>query len=93
MPKRDALMTGFDDAIPTPDISGTGLNGMGNDFDMGGGSAGLIASPWENKPVSTPSGQATDGKIPSGPKFVDVPGGEPSSPADITSTRNTIDRR
>lgn len=88
----------FSDAWPTPDVSGTGLNGLGNGNIDDSGSNGLTASPW-TPPFPTPGISETpcpELGQPS-PDTISVDGGSPKGsqlPDDITWTnRNTIDRR
>jgi hypothetical protein len=89
--------TPFSDAWPTPDVSGTGLNGTGDGFDQDSGPNGLTAIPWADKPVPNPSGARTADKLgPPPPATIQVDGASDKgsqSPWDITSTRNTVDKK
>lgn len=95
---RSALQTPYGEAWPTPDVGGTGLNGLGNGLDLGGGGNGLIQTPWTDKVVSPPSGTPTGGgEIPAAPSTINVPGGAPAGSqipiGDLENSRNTIDKR
>lgn len=87
----------FSDAWPTPDVGGQGLNGIGGGIDTGG-TNGIIASPWSNPACPAPGGEET--ACPElgqpAPKFITVDGqtsGTSVDPQEITSSRNTIDRK
>lgn len=98
MSDRNGIRTPFDDAWSTPDVGGTGANGIGGGLDQGSGGNGIVASPFDKAIVPTPGGEETpcaDLGQPA-PKFVDIPGGSPSgthAPWDITSSRNTVDQK
>lgn len=89
----------FDKAWPTPDVGGTGLNGIGGGLDQGGGGNGIIASPFDKAIVPTPGGECTPcadlGQPP--PNFIQVDGGSPAgsqSPWDITPGHTaTVDKK
>lgn len=88
----------FTQAWPTPDVGGTGLNGIGGGLDQGSGGNGLTNSPFDKAVVPTPSGAETPcpelGQPV--PTTVQVDGGSPAgsqAPWDITSSRNTVDRK
>lgn len=79
----------FDQAWPTPDVGGTGANGIGGGLDLGEGSNGIVASPFDKAVCPTPGGDAApcaDLGIPA-PNFVQVDGGDTGSLSnDITQT-------
>ena len=87
----------FTDAWSTPDVGGTGLNGMGDGLDQGSGENGIRQTPWANPIVPTPGGQRTsDGIGPNPPDTVqttDAPAKGSQAPWDVTSSRNTVDKR
>lgn len=87
--------TPFDKAWPTPDVGGTGVNGIGSGLDLGAGANGIINSPFDKAIVPTPGGQETSGALPSAPAFAQVDGGSPgtNAPWDVTSSRNTVDKK
>lgn len=89
--------TPFDDAWPTPDVSGTGLNGIGGGLDSDPGPDGNTASPFDKAVVPTPGLTATTGgEIPTAPECVsltDAPSKGSQAPWDVTSSRNTVDKR
>lgn len=69
------LKTTFSDAAcPAPD-PGSGFSGTPGGLDLGPGENGLIASPWTNPVVPTPSGAPTGGGLPTPIKQVDTDGG------------------
>lgn len=88
----------FSDAWSTPDVGGTGLNGIGGGLDQGSGGNGIVNSPWSDAFVPTPGGEETACAAlgqPT-PKTVNVDGGSPAgshAPWDITSSRNTVDQK
>ena len=49
----------FSDAWPTPDVSGTGVNGIGGGLDSDAGPNGLTAVPFTDAVVPVPSGECT----------------------------------
>lgn len=87
----------FSDAWPTPDVGGTGLNGMGAGFDPGPGGSGLIQSPFSQAhpaPGIEGIGCADLGGQP--PDTIQVDGGNPKGsqlPWDAPHIQNTIDRK
>jgi hypothetical protein len=88
----------FSDAWPTPDVGGTGLNGIGGGLDSDPGSNGIVSSPFAEAVVPTPSGECTPVPDLGGkpPYTIEVEGGNPAgsqAPWDITSSRNTVDRK
>lgn len=87
--------TPFSDAWATPDVGGTGANGILGDFDQGPGPNGIINSPFDKAVVPVPGGQAAAGSLPNPPGYVQVEGGTPgmNAPWDVTSSRNTVDKR
>lgn len=97
MGDRNGIQTGFDDAWPTPDVGGTGLNGIGGGLDQGSGPSGIIATPFDKAIVPTPSGEATaSSDLGTPPKTIDIDGGEPAGSQmnwDITPRHNTIDKK
>lgn len=85
----------FNDAWPTPDVGGTGLNGIGGGLDADAGPNGIQNSPFDKAIVPTPGLAATaGGEIPVAPATVSIDGGQPQSqqPWDVTSSRNTVDK-
>lgn len=91
--------TPFSEAWPTPAVGGTGVNGIGGGIDMSGdGGNGIVNSPFTKAIVPTPSGECTpvaDLGQPA-PYFAEVDGGSPAgshAPWDVTSSRNTVDKR
>lgn len=88
--------TPFADAWATPDLGGTGLNGTGAGLDPDAGVNGLLNSPFSEAIVPTPSGARTADSFPAPPDTIQVDGGSPKgsqAPWDVTTTRNTVDRR
>lgn len=87
--------TPFSDAWPTPDVSGTGANGMGAGLDLGAGGNGVVSSPFDKAVVPIPGGERTADGFPAPPNFVQIDGGAPQSqqPWDVTSSRNTVDKK
>jgi hypothetical protein len=88
----------FSDAWPTPDVGGTGLNGIGGGLDSDAGPNGLMAVPFDKAIVPVPSVECTPVPDLGGkpPYTIDVDGGSPEgsqAPWDITSSRNTVDRK
>ena len=87
--------TPFSEAWPTPGVEGTGLNGMGDSFDQGSGVNGITNSPM-SPIVPTPSGARTADALGTPPDTIQIDGGSPKgsqAPWDVTSSRNTVDRR
>ena len=98
MDENGIRQTPFDKAWPTPDVSGTGLNGIGGDLDQGMGGNGIVASPFDKAIVPTPSGECTPvpdfgGKPPYTINVDGSDGAGSQAPWDITTSRNTIDRK
>jgi len=91
--------TPFSEAWPTPDVKGTGLQGIGGGIDMSGdGGNGIVSSPFDKAIVPTPGGECTPvPDIGYPPDYtVQVDGGNPAgsqAPWDVTSSRNTVDRK
>jgi hypothetical protein len=90
----------FKDAWPTPDVGGTGVSGIGYLSDQGAGPNGIVNSPFDKAFVPTPGGSPTADGLESGKtaSCIDSLGGADTGevtvePWDITSSRNTIDRR
>lgn len=86
----------FTDAWTTPDVGGTGLNGTGDGFESDAGPNGIQQSPFDKAVVPIPGLNATPGgEIPTPPDFVQIDGGQPQSqqPWDVTSSRNTVDKK
>lgn len=90
----------FKDAWPTPDVGGTGVSGIGGGLDLGAGENGIVNSPFDKAFVPTPGGSPTADGLESGKtaECIDSLGGantgeSQAAPWDITSSRNTIDRR
>lgn len=90
--------TPFSDAWPTPDVKGQGLQGIGGGHTDAPGPQGIINSPFDKAIVPTPSGECTP--VPAigyPPDYtVNVDGADQAgsqAPWDITSSRNTIDRK
>lgn len=87
--------TPFSEAWPTPGVEGTGLNGVGDGFDVGSGSNGIVQSPM-SPVVPTPGGARTADGLGSPPDTIqlsDAPAKGSQAPWDVTSSRNTVDRR
>jgi len=87
----------FSEAWPTPDVGGTGLNGIGGGIDTSG-SDGIVSSPFKDAVVPTPSGECTPVPDLGGkpPYTIDVDGADGAgsqAPWDITSSRNTVDKK
>ena len=87
----------FSDAWPTPDVGGTGVNGIGGGLDHDPGPNGLTAVPWTGAVVPIPSGECTPvpdlgGQPPYPAQPTDAPVAGSQAPWDITSSRNTVDR-
>ena len=87
----------FDKAWATPDVGGTGANGIGGGIDTAGPN-GIVNSPFSQAVVPTPSGECTPvaefGGAP--PYTVPIDGSDGAgsqAPWDITSSRNTVDRK
>lgn len=88
--------TPFSDAWPTPGTEGTGVNGTGDGFDQGSGGNGIVSSPFTEAVVPTPGGQRTAdglGTPPDTVQLTDAPGKGSNAPWDVTSSRNTVDKR
>lgn len=88
--------TPFTEAWPTPGVEGTGLNGTGDGFDQGTGANGIVNSPWKDSVVPVPSGARTAdglGTPPDTVQLTDAPAKGSQAPWDVTSSRNTVDRR
>ena len=99
MADRSGIQTPYSDAaFATPDVGGQGANGIGGGLDQGSGGNGIIASPFDKAIVPTPGGQETpcaDLGQPV-PAFASIPGGDSpgtQAPWDITTSRNTVDRK
>jgi hypothetical protein len=85
----------FADAWGTPDVGGQGLNGIGGGIDQSGVN-GIVGSPFTKAIVPTPSGARTPDAFGTPPDFAsltDGPGAGSTAPWDITSSRNTVDKR
>lgn len=89
--------TPFDKAWPTPDVGGTGLNGIGGGLDAGSGANGIQQSPFD-KATPAPGTDCTPvsdfGGAP--PYFVDLdggPGAGATEALDISNARNTVDKK
>lgn len=91
--------TPFDSAWPTPDVGGTGVNAIGGGLDDPGGKGnGLTTVPWTGAVVPTPSGECTPvaalgGSPPYTADTTDAPAAGSQAPWDVTSSRNTVDRK
>lgn len=90
--------TPFSDAWGTPDVGGQGLNGIGGGLDQGSGGNGIINSPFDKAICPTPGGEPTADGLESGKSAstvtLDGSGAQGSqAPWDITSSRNTVDKR
>lgn len=89
----------FTEAFPTPDVGGTGVNGIGGGLDDPGGKGnGLTNSPFDQAVVPTPSGECTPvaalgGAPPYTADTTDAPAAGSQAPWDVTSSRNTVDRK
>jgi hypothetical protein len=88
----------FSEAWPTPDVSGTGVSGIGGGLDMGAGANGIMNSPWTNPVCPVPGGSPTADGLESGKTASTFPldgsGSQgQNAPWDITSSRNTVDKR
>ncbi len=90
--------TPFDKAWPTPGVEGQGLNGIGGGLDQGNGGNGIIQSPFSKAVAPTPSGACTPvpdfGGEP--PYTINLDGSATAGsqmPWDVTSSRNTVDKR
>lgn len=88
----------FTDAWATPDVKGTGLNGIGGGISDGSGGNGLIASPFKEAwptPGTSETPCAELGQP--APQFVTVEGGSPAGSQMPSGTvehpPNTIDRK
>lgn len=87
----------FTDAWSTPGVGGTGLNGLGSGLDSDPGPQGIINSPFD-KAQAAPGLSATpcaDLGQP-GPEFIaltDAPAKGSQMPWDVTTSRNTVDKR
>lgn len=89
--------TPFNAAWPAPDVSGTGVNGIGGGIDLAGAD-GIVNSPFDKAFVPTPGGQETPcadlgGVAPQFVQTTDAPAAGSQAPWDVTSSRNTVDRR
>jgi hypothetical protein len=88
----------FDAPFATPDVGGTGLNGMGNAFSADSGPQGIVNTPYTEAAIplsiGTSATPCADLGQP-GPAFVQVDGGSPGEnmPWDVTSSRNTVDKK
>lgn len=87
----------FDKAWPTPDVGGTGLNGIGGGTIEDSGASGITNSPFD-KATPAPGIACTPvadfGGAP--PYTVDLDGGDGPGSTDalgISNSRNTIDKR
>lgn len=90
--------TPFSDAWATPGVGGEGMNGIGGGLDQGDGGNGIVCSPWSNPIVPTPGGQPTADGLESGKSAGTVTIGGTGAqgeqaPWDVTSSRNTVDRK
>lgn len=87
----------FSDAWPTPDVGGTGVNGIGGGLTDPPGPQGLVNTPFDKAFVATPSGAETPAsEWPAAPAFSQTDGGTHQGevlPWDITSSRNTVDQK
>ena len=88
----------FSDAWPTPDVGGQGASGIGGGLDQGSGSNGIISSPFDKACCPIPGGSPTADGLESGKTASTFPldgsGSQGSNaPWDITSSRNTVDKR
>jgi len=87
----------FTDAWETPDVGGTGLNGLGAGLDADPGPNGITNSPFD-KATPAPGIEATpcaDLGQP-GPQTVsltDAPSKGSQAPWGVTSSRNTVDKK
>jgi len=87
----------FDKAWDTPDVGGTGLNGLGAGLDSDPGPNGLTNSPFD-KAEKAPGLEATPCAAlgQPGPQTValtDAPAKGSQAPWDVTSSRNTVDKK
>jgi hypothetical protein len=87
--------TPFDKAWPTPDVGGTGANGIGGGLDAGAGGSGIVNSPFDKAWPAPGIERTSGGDIPNPPDFVQTDGGAPgtNAPWDVTSSRNTVDKK
>ena len=74
------------------------MAGIGGGLDQGAGGNGLTNVPWTGAVVPTPGGQATADGLESGRSAssisLDGSGGAGSqAPWDVTSSRNTVDKK
>ena len=88
----------FSDAWPTPDVGGTGINAIGGGLDHDPGPNGIVNSPFDKAVVPVPSGECTPvpefgGTPPYAADTTDAPATGSQAPWDITSSRNTVDRK
>lgn len=88
----------FTDAWPTPDVQGTGLNGLGAGLDSDTGPQGIINTPFDKAqiPLSISTAPTGGGELPVPPATIsltDAPSKGSQAPWDVTSSRNTVDKR
>lgn len=89
----------FADAWSTPDVGGTGINGIGGGLDDPGGKGNGLTHPmFDQAIVPTPSGACTPvaalgGEPPYTAQTTDAPAAGSQAPWDVTSSRNTVDRK
>lgn len=86
----------FADVWGTPDVGGNGASGIGGGLDMGSGPNGIVCSPYDKPACPTPSGAATADGLESGKSSSTFPldgSGAGQAPWDVTSSRNTVDKR
>lgn len=58
----------------TPDVGGTGLNGMGDEFSQGAGSSGIVQTPFSQAIPANGGERTATRDIPAPPAFVNVNG-------------------
>ena len=91
--------TPFADAVVPTHEASSGDQGTGGDLDLGAGGNGVIQSPFSGKIVPDPSGTVESGPFGNPSRFSSVEGSthkgdsELGPIGDITTSRNTIDRR
>lgn len=88
----------FRDAWPTPGVEGHGASGIGGGLDLGSGGNGIVNSPFDQACCPAPGGSPTADGLESGKTASTFPldgsGSQGSNaPWDITSSRNTVDKR
>lgn len=89
--------TPFADAWATPDVGGTGVNGIGGGIGDSGGPNGIVCSPFDKAEAAPGTSETPCAELGQpAPQFVSVDGGSPAGSQmnwDITQSRNTIDKQ